>query len=180
MTTLISVIAIVVPSIVALASLLAQAAHHRAQQRTERTKLFYQDRVEALGKMIQSVSSMLRNAEAALEYKEKLGMSFRELWENTNGRIPKDLHDGFRNNVLSGTALGQSAIRAELDKNRLFLPQSVASVLQQFDDEMLSSIPDPLHPETIDTFIEAHLPAMKRYRDSLIEASQEFMMLRNN
>lgn len=173
-----SALAIAVPGVVALASLLVQAYNMRQQRKTELAKMFYEDRIAALSSLARSVSVMLQSAESSIKYRDTLNLPFDQLWHNPKGKVPAEIHQGFQAAIYGATVMGSKNFKDEVDNNSIFYPEKIQKQISKFASEYLDKIPDPLCPESIDGFLESSIPLIRKHRDSIVDESQKLMQLK--
>ncbi|WP_156497005.1 MULTISPECIES: hypothetical protein [unclassified Alcanivorax] len=173
-----SALAIAVPGVVALASLLVQAYNIRQQRNTELAKMFYEDRIASLSSLTRSVSEILKSAESAIKYRDTLKLPFDQLWHNSNGKVPAEIHQGFQAAIYGATVMGSKKFKDEVDNNLIFYPDQIQKKISKFASEYFDKIPDPLRPESIDRFLESSIPVIRKHRDSIVNESQKIMELK--
>jgi hypothetical protein len=172
-------LAIIVPSIVAIFSLLFQYLINITNTNNERLKIFYNDRVVAFKEINQSISRLEQSIEATLNFKSIMAgkLEFSDIVKNKGNALPPELFSVFQNNLYGSTIVGRDNFLKCIEDNKLFLNNEIEIVITKLKKEYISVIPEPLLPESIDQFLENKLPVVNRIsREMVIECRRTLMI----
>ena len=179
MTDLVSVSAILGPSLVAILSLLIQVVTVRSNHRHERAKLFYQDRLKALQKIQGRVSGIVASMESVLQFKNTFGpeITFAQMVSNEKKQLPDEIHQQLMSAVWRATSLGPNQLKKAIEENNIFISDGITKILTKINDSFTAVIPNPLYPETIDIFIEHSIDPLRLLKDDLAAQCRQALLL---
>lgn len=169
------ILSIIMPSLVAIISLLVTYSISKKSQKSEMVKLFYHDRLDAYKNIVKEFNSILRSMEFVLSVKKYMskGNSFAEIYINTIGILPVEIHKKLQDAIFQATIYGRTRFYNELDLNQIFYTDNVVIVIKESEVKYFQVISEPLEPQNIDVFIEDKKELIETIRKKLIFECQK-------
>jgi len=167
--TKISIIAILIPNILAFSSLYFQYLMNRSNQVNEKLKLFYKDRLDSfrdlnqqLMKIIQAIE-FIRNTRRVFTGK----YSLNEIFDNKSGSLPNEVSGPFKLAVYNSTIMARDEYAKIVETNQLFISEKLSRLLKEVEVQYFYQIPQIFEINQMVEFVENKLETLKELKKSI-------------
>ena len=173
----VNILAIVIPNILAFSALCFQFIFNIVSQNNEKLKMFYRDRLDSFKELNQQLMKITQSIEYVLNTEKVLKgkTSVEELFDNHNGKLPKEMSDSFKTAIYNSTIIGRNEFMRIVESNQIFISDNLGKLLKQIEIEYFYQIPEILEIKNTIRFLESKLEILKEIKNKVNNECKNIM-----